>query len=74
MSDSFADPMDCGLPGSSVHGISQAKILKWVTIFFFRIEPTSPTLAAGFFTIEPLGKPKKDLIASKKYKACETKV
>ena len=28
--------MDCGLPGSSVHGISQARILEWVAIFFFR--------------------------------------
>ena len=74
MSDSFADPMDCGLPGFSVYGISQVKILKWVTISFFRIEPMSPTLAGGFFTTEPLGKPKKDLIASKNYKAREAKV
>ena len=28
------DPMDCNLPGSSVHGISQARILEWVTISF----------------------------------------
>ena len=28
----FCDPMDCSLPGSSVHGISQARILEWVTI------------------------------------------
>ena len=26
------DPMDCTLPGSSVLGISQAKILEWVVI------------------------------------------
>ena len=26
------DPMDCGLPGSSVHGILQARILAWVAI------------------------------------------
>ena len=25
-------PMDCSLPGSSVHGISQAGILEWVAI------------------------------------------
>jgi len=24
------NPMDCSLPGSSVHGISQARILEWV--------------------------------------------
>ena len=28
----LCDLMDCGLPGSSVHGISQAKILEWVAI------------------------------------------
>ena len=28
--------MDCGLPGSSVHRISQARILKWVAISFSR--------------------------------------
>ena len=29
----LCDPMDCSLPGSSVHGIFQARILKWVAIF-----------------------------------------
>ena len=28
----LGDTMDCSLPGSSVHGISQAKILEWVAI------------------------------------------
>ena len=28
----FCDPMDCGPPGSSVHGISQARKLEWVVI------------------------------------------
>ena len=28
------DPMDCSLPGSSVHGILQARILEWVAISF----------------------------------------
>ena len=27
------DPMDCSLPGSSVHGIFQARVLEWVAIF-----------------------------------------
>ena len=27
----ICDPMDCSLPGSSVHGISQARILEWVS-------------------------------------------
>ena len=28
------DPMDCSLPGSSIHGIFQARVLEWVTISF----------------------------------------
>ena len=30
------DPMDCSLPGSSVHGILQAIVLEWIAIPFFR--------------------------------------
>ena len=33
----LCDPMDCSLPGSSFHGIFQARILKWVAISFSRI-------------------------------------
>ena len=52
--------MDCSPPGSSVHGISQARILEWVafpppgTLPNPGIESaslTSPELAGGFFTI-----------------------
>ena len=32
----LCDPKDCSLPGSSVHGVSQAKILELVTITIFR--------------------------------------
>ena len=35
MSDSF-DPVDCSSPGSSVHGILQARILEWDAISFLR--------------------------------------
>ena len=28
------DPVDCSLPGSSIHGISQARVLEWVAIAF----------------------------------------
>ena len=28
------DPMDCSLPGSSIHGIFQARVMKWVAIAF----------------------------------------
>ena len=30
------DPMDCSPPGSSVHGIFQARILEWVAIPFLK--------------------------------------
>ena len=32
----LGDPMDCSLPGSSDHGIFQAKVLEWVAIYFSR--------------------------------------
>ena len=32
----LCDPMDCRLPGSSAHGIVQARILEWVDIPFSR--------------------------------------
>ena len=32
----LCNPTDCSLPGSSVHGIFQARILEWAAIFSFR--------------------------------------
>ena len=32
----LCDPMDCSLPGLSVHGIFQAIILEWIAISFSR--------------------------------------
>ena len=32
----LCDPMDCSLPGSSVHGIFQARVLEWGAISFSR--------------------------------------
>ena len=37
------DPMDCSLPGSSVHGIFQARVLEWVAIAF----STHPYMTTG---------------------------
>ena len=52
----LCDPMDCSLPGSSVHGILQARTLEWVAISSSR-EPSQPRdwtqvscIADGFFT------------------------
>ena len=50
-------------PGSSAHGIFQARTLEWVAISFSKalpdpgIEPEAPALAGGFFTVELPGKP-----------------
>ena len=42
----LCNPMDCGPPGSSVHGIFQARILEWVAISFSRgsSQPRDQTL------------------------------
>ena len=49
----LCDPVDCSLPGSSAHGILQARTLEWVAIPFYRgsspksvIELRSPALQA----------------------------
>ena len=59
----LCDPMDCGPPGSSVHGVLQARILEWVAISLFRgsSQPRDRTrvsyIAGRFFITEPPGKP-----------------
>ena len=63
----LCNPMDCSPPGSSVHGILQARILEWSAISFSRrsspprdqtsVTCMSPGFAGRFFTTEPLGKP-----------------
>ena len=47
------DPMNCSLPGSSVHGIRHARIVEWVAISLLKgnlpkpgMEPTSPASPA----------------------------
>ena len=62
----LCDPVDCSLPGSSVHGILQAGILEWVAMPSSRgsSPPRDRTLvssisciAGRFLTAEPPGKP-----------------
>ena len=59
----LCDPMDYGRPGSSVHGILQARILEWVAIPFSRASSPprdqtrvscSSCITQGFFTAELL--------------------
>ena len=38
------DPMDCSLPGSSVHGIFQARVLEWDVIAFSKVFMTQITM------------------------------
>ena len=62
----LCDPMDCSPSGSSIHGILQARILKWVAMPPLEDLPDpgtkpkclmSPTLTGGFFITAPPGKP-----------------
>ena len=53
----LCNPMDCSLPDSSIHGIFQTRILKWVAVFFSResSQPRDQTwvscIAGRLFTI-----------------------
>ena len=59
----LSGPMDCSLPGFSVHGILQARILEWVTISFSRESswPRDQTRVSGIrgrrFNLWATGKP-----------------
>ena len=46
----LCDPMDCIPQGSSVHGISQARILEWVPISSFPLDPSGIFLTQGLNT------------------------
>ena len=48
----LSDPMDCSLPGSSVHGIFQGRVLEWGAIAFNCL-----TLTAYFLHLETPGLP-----------------
>ena len=62
----LCDPMDCSPPGSSVHGILQARILEWIAMPSSRVSSgsrdlirshlMSPVMAGGFFSTSTPGK------------------
>ena len=62
----LCDPVDCSLPGFSIHEILQARILEWVPfpspgdLPDPGIETGSPALEADALTYEPPGKPRWD--------------
>ena len=66
----LCDPIDCSLLGSSVHGISQTRILEWVAISFSR-ESSRPrnqthvSCIGRLFISEPPGKSLSNLCARK---------
>ena len=60
----LCDPVDCSLPGPSVHGILQERILEWVTMPLFRgsSQPRDQTCMSyvsciGSLPLPPPGKP-----------------
>ena len=68
----LCDPMDCNPPGSSVHGILQARILEWVAMpssgGVFPTQGSNPCLLhplhwrAGSLPLVPPGKPQKVVV------------
>ena len=54
----LCDPMDCSLPGSSVHGIFQAGVLEWGAIAFSEVPQYMFLKSQGFDTwLSPLSSP-----------------
>ena len=47
----LSDPMDCSLPGSSVHGIFQARVLEWDSISFSTVEYYSAIKRSAFESV-----------------------
>ena len=48
----LCDHMDCRPPGSSVHGISQERILEWVAISFSREDLPDPGIKTGSLALQ----------------------
>ena len=77
-----SDPMDCSLPGFSVHGIFQARVLQWGAIAFspFRLEainkypysrthsPLAPNSLLYFISVTMYRIPVLQIYFSKMYK------
>ena len=76
----LCDPMDCSLPGSSLHGIPQIRILEWVAIPFSRGSSQSRDWTRVFLHCRPIlyhlsyqGSPKKSRRGEKELKSCFAK-
>ena len=56
----LCNSMDCNLPGSSVYGILQARILEWIAVPFSRgsSQPRSPALQVDLYLLTHQGRPR----------------
>ena len=76
MSNCFETPWTVAPPGSSIHGIFQARILEWVSIWFSRGSSWSrdqawvSCIAGGIFTTEPVVVTLVNLFVQTKNKCC----
>ena len=43
----LSDPMDCSPPGSSIHGVPQARVLEWAAIAFSEVVLKSQAIRGG---------------------------
>ena len=51
-----SDPMDCSLPGSSIHGIFQARVLDWGAIAFSKVYIKNPQVEGSSIYFQTEGK------------------
>ena len=57
----LSDPMDCRLPGSSIHGIFQARVLEWGAIAFCSFQLASLKSSTSLLRLLQCVYPRKDL-------------
>ena len=57
----LSDPMDCSPPGSSVHGIFQARVLEWSAIAFSSAPLQKPSKCFVAFAHSPFTRPESSL-------------
>ena len=48
----LSDPLDCSLPGSSIHGIFQARVLEWGAISFSKLNIQKTKIMASSWEID----------------------
>ena len=65
----LSDPMDCSLPGSSVHGIFQARVLEWGAIAFSVDGDCSHEIRLLLFWQENYDKPRQCVEKQRHYSA-----